>query len=161
MSYFHSNPEDSFIQESGFEIISLLSEQSLADLDGFKLNLDWELMIHWEFDDVETLHWFVAAKNTDGLQIGPIRASIGTSFNKAVENDVEIVNLTTVYLGQNLDDRFLQYWPLPVSSNSSLTLTGQLQFTDIPNSFNLSEKIELSIEIVDYIPIFFYLPPSG
>ncbi len=150
MSYFHSNPEDSFIQESGFEIISLLSEQSLAELDGFKLNLDWELMIHWEFDDVETLHWFVAAKNTDGLQIGPIRASIGTSFNKAVENDVEIVNLTTVYLGQNLDDRFLQYWPLPVSSNSSLTLTGQLQFTDIPNSFNLSEKIELSIEIVDY-----------
>ena len=119
----------------------MLPEQSNSNLDGLKLNLDWELMILWEFDDVETLFWFVAAENTDGLQIGPIRASIGTSFNKAVENDVEIVNLTTVYHGQNLDDRFLQYWPLPVSSNSNLTLTGQVQFTDIPNSFNLSEKL--------------------
>ena len=133
MSYLHNNSENPFIQESGFDIVSLLPEQSNSNLDGLKLNLDWELMIQWEFDDVETLFWFVAAENTDGLQIGPIRSSIGTSFNKAVENDVEIVNLTTVYHGQNLDD-LLQYWPLPVSSNSNLTLTGQVQFTGIPNS---------------------------
>ena len=109
MSYLHNNSENPFIQESGFDIVSLLPEQSNSNLDGLKLNLDWELMIQWEFDDVETLFWFVAAENTDGLQIGPIRSSIGTSFNKAVENDVEIVNLTTVYHGQNLDDRFSQY----------------------------------------------------
>ena len=120
MSYLHNNSEYAFIQESGFDIVSLLPEQCNSNLDEFKLNLDWELMIKWEFDDVETLFWFVAAENTDGLQIGPIRASIGTSFNKAVENDVEIVNLTTAYLGQNLDDRFSQYWPLPVSSNSTV-----------------------------------------
>ena len=151
MSCLHNNSEYAFIQESGFDIVSLLPEESNSNLDGLKLNLDWKLMIQWEFDDVETLFWFVAAENTDGLQIGPIRASIGTSFNKAVENDIEIVNLTTVYDGQNLDDRFSQYWPLPVSSNSNLTLTGQVQFTGIPNSFNLSEKIAMSIEIVDYV----------
>ena len=73
MSYLHNNSEYAFIQESGFDIVSLLPEQSNSNLDGLKLNLDWELMIQWEFDDVETLFWFVAAENTDGLQIGPIR----------------------------------------------------------------------------------------
>ena len=135
-----------FIQTSGSGLASL-TNLSTVSCTLNSCDVDWVLQSTWLLDDMDDLHVLTQAVDVSGLSVGPAVGVEKTAFNE-IENDLEVIDLqVTDAEGRRLDDWTSPMWPYHLSSNTSLSATGQVRLQGIPGAWVGQGEAEVTLTL--------------
>ena len=118
-----------FSQPMGAELLTLDTTTSMVTEVGGVLEVDWNFMATWAWDDVTSIEWSALARNASDGGIAPARASTGGQGSQAIENDLEIHEFRVETPdGFELSNAFHPDYPFHQMTGAEVSISGSVRF---------------------------------